>query len=147
MINCFNFDGDPKQNHVLPGFWDQNTRLIVVRSKGETVSVALAKIRKDEDGRPVIFLERALYSGTYDFHEEMLDHLFKKARNIPGNPRVAKQVFTKEETEKGEKLYSTGGYGKDEYAEALFGVRETDRVSHKGKIMNREFWPLHATGR
>lgn len=135
MTNCFNYHGDPKHTHVLTGaLGSRNFRLVIVEVDGKIRAVAPAKIRKTEDERPVIFLERGLFSGRYNFEREMLEHLEqKKARRMDQKPIVARQIMKPRPEDV--TVYSTGSYSKNEYAEALFGVRESDVVYHSARVV------------
>jgi len=136
LINCFNFHANPDQNHtILDVLGSRNKRLMIAKSGDEIVAVAVAKVRKDDEGNPVLFLERALYREGYDFQDEMLVHLSKKRAGMKLQPRIAYQIPGKAKPDD-IKVHGTGSYAKDEYAEALFGVRPEHRVWHRARLLD-----------
>jgi superfamily II DNA or RNA helicase len=138
MIDCFNYNGNPQQNStIIDPLGSKNKRLLIASQDGKVMAVTMAKIRQDEQGRPVIFLERALYRGGYDFRQEMVDHLVNsKAKKMPLPVRVAVQTpKVKGEPAAFINVSATGSYAEREYAEALFGVREEKRIRHIARVV------------
>jgi len=93
----FNPNGNPVFSQFVVGaMGSPNMKLLVVRNEsGEPVAVAMSKIKRLEDGTPVLFLERGLYRGSYDYREQMLELLRQKAKKLNPKPRVMDETFGK----------------------------------------------------
>ncbi|HNV86132.1 MAG TPA: 4-alpha-glucanotransferase, partial [Candidatus Omnitrophota bacterium] len=135
LRNCFELDGDPKLvRSLLDDLGSRNKMLVIVKANGRYQAVAIAKVKTDkkdragkaapEDGEPVLFLERILErKGGYDFEEEILEVLREtKAARMRETPLLA--VKASKSVLNPVTLWSTGGYGEEEYSEPQFRLRK-----------------------
>src|SRR5262249_15602612 len=95
------------------------------------------KVKQLEDGTPILFLERGLYRKGYDFRQEMLSHLIKKAQLMNPKPIVMDEVRGRPK-EKDPVVFGTGAYTENEYVESVFGLRRAANVKHRGRIYDPE---------
>jgi len=136
MINCFNPNGNPHFNrYILTALASRPLKLIMVRNeKGQIIAHAMMKVKKLEDGRPVLFLEKGLSEGGYDFRLEMSAFMEEKARLIESSTGMKIEVRIQRPDnrtiESDEQVYGTGLYTSDEYVEALFGWRRVGSYHH-----------------
>jgi len=146
LINCFNYHGNPMQNKtILDVLGSRNKRLLVVKEGGEIVAVAVAKMRRLEEEEPIIFLERALYRGGYDFRDEMLAHLKKKREGLSPETMISYQILHDKKKKPGDvTVYSTGSYVEHEYAEALFHEAPEQRVYHRARPIPEDVAAMQA---
>lgn len=138
LVNCFNPNGNPIfTSFVVGAMASKNMKLIVVRNEeGRVVANAMMKLRRDESGHPVLYLERGLASGAHDFREEMLELLQAKAGAMAEQcglrPRVMGQIFDRvKETDP--EVYGTGSFTESEYVEAVFHLRRGKNVRHHAR--------------
>jgi SNF2 domain-containing protein/uncharacterized protein DUF488/helicase-like protein len=138
MTNCFNPNGNPTFNQfVIAALGSKNMRMVIVREQGKIVAAAMMKVKQLEDGTPVLFLERGLYRKGYDFRQEMLDHLVKKASSMNPKPIVMDEARGKgKETDP--IVLGTGAFTESEYVESVFGIRRAKSVKHRGRIYDPE---------
>ncbi|MBF0493476.1 MAG: DUF488 domain-containing protein [Deltaproteobacteria bacterium] len=133
LLNCFNPNANPTfTQNVVAALGSKNMRLVVVREQGHIVAVAMMKVKQTEEGEAVLFLEKGLYRKGYDFRREMLDHLLKKAKTLPIPTRVATQIMG-QVREEDPTLFGTGAYTRSVYEEAVFGLRASNNVRHRGR--------------
>ena len=138
LVNCFNPNGNPTfTSFVVGAMASKNMKFIVVRNEqGRAIANAMMKLRRDESGHPVLYLERGLASGAHDFREEMLELLQAKAdamfEECGIRPRVMGQIFGPiRETDP--EVYGTGSYTEVEYVEAVFHLRRGKNVRHHAR--------------
>jgi hypothetical protein len=143
LINCFNPNGNPAfTRFVVTALGSKNMKFIVVRnSEGRAVANAMMKLRRDEGGNPVLYLENGLSSGSYDFRKEMLELLRAKAQEMGIRcgiqPKVMGQIFGKvRETDP--EIFGTGASSDHEYVEALFHFRKAATVRHHAREYSAE---------
>jgi len=137
LKNCFQVHGNPERVRALvTDLASKSRRLVVVRVGSRVVSVAIAKIVKGPDGLPLIHLEKPLSEkGGYHFEGEMLNHLHqKKLSQMNPRPGLSKDMAGRSAANK-TTVWSIGAATKDEHAEALFGFRPTERLSHPGEVI------------
>jgi len=125
LMNCFQLEGDWRLNRCLiDDLGSRNKMLVIVKAKGRPQAVAIAKIKKSEDGLPVVFLEKILHiKGSYDFRPQILAALALKVQNM-GRGTLLADTWHKKAKNPTIKVFSTGGYGEDEYSEAHFTIRK-----------------------
>ncbi|MFC2149767.1 hypothetical protein ACFLQ8_03600, partial [Candidatus Auribacterota bacterium] len=130
LVNCFQLDGDPRLvRSLIDDLGSRNKMLVTVKADNKYKAVAIAKIKKTAEGKPVIFLERILHlRGSYDFKDEILQVLAVRAQRMGKETQLAKMHDPRDENPV--ELLSTGGYGEDEYSESHFKLRKN---WHKGK--------------
>ncbi|MFH1879019.1 MAG: DUF488 family protein, partial [Candidatus Omnitrophota bacterium] len=141
LMNCFEHGNNPSAVRLLiDDLGSRNKMLVTVKAEGQYQAVAIAKIKKRENGQPVIFLERILArAGEYDFEAEMLKVLFEsKSFKMPLHPDIA--VYSKNKNDP--ELISTGGYDEDEYSEAHFQVRPNYYIREDGPY-GKNYYPSH----
>lgn len=138
LSNCFNYHGNPKHNHtIMDVLGSKNKRLIIAKRGDEIMAVAVVKVRKGSDGRPILFLERGPSRVGYDFQAEMLGHLREKREKMKPRPRLATQILGKARA--GDiQVWNTGSYADDEYSEALFGVRKEKGLHHRARLIEED---------
>ncbi|MGB2629830.1 MAG: SNF2-related protein, partial [Candidatus Omnitrophota bacterium] len=140
LMNCFELENDPEFVRALvDDLGSRNKMLVIVRASGRFQAVAMAKIKRDEQGNPAIFLERILSrEGKYDFEKEILETLYdtkvKKMR-----PETALAVMAPHGYKNPARLYSTGGYDEDEYSEAHFQLRKNYYPKKDGTVSKYTF--------
>ncbi len=135
LTNCFNPNGNPVFNQfVVAALGSKNMKMLVVREEGKVVALAMAKVKRMEDGSPVLFLERGLHRKGYDFKQEMLDHLQGIATQMNPRPIVMIQIEGKARSEDPH-VFGTGAYTGSEYVEPVFGIRDAERIKHRGRVM------------
>ena len=138
LMNCFNPNGNPVFTQFVAGaLGSKNMKMIVARdSTGRAVAHAMMKVRRDAEGAPVLYLERGLAAGAYDFRAEMLELMAAKAEEIYARcgirPRVMGQVFGKVRDTDVE-VHGTGSYTRAEYVEAVFSLRDGAHVRHHAR--------------
>lgn len=127
LYNRFQLEGEPEiVASLIDDLASRNKMLVLVKSRDRVVAVAMAKIRRTEKGKPAIFLEQIfaridLTEGHYDFRNEMLAALRRKAELM--NPHPICATLRRADDQSPMALYSTGGYGEREYSESLHGLR------------------------
>ena len=144
MINCFNPDADPFFSQwVLGALGSKNFKIILVRdsNRPETILAwAPYKVRRSlgEDGgyRPNLFLERGLSALPYNFRSEILDLLEAKKQHLQEvtgkTVDVSHQIFGRIRRSD-IKVAGTGSYTTDEYAEAVFHLRNSRSLIHMAR--------------
>jgi SNF2 family DNA or RNA helicase len=154
LTNCFNPNGNPVfTQFVLGALGSKNMKLLVVRdSEQRIVAHAMMKLRVDESKHPVLYLERGLSAGAYDFRREMLELLWAKAEHIGETsgirPRVMGQIYgSRRDTDP--EIRGTGCFTTDEYVEAVFHLRRSTHVRHYAREFTppNSAQPLHADER
>jgi hypothetical protein len=136
MTNCFNPNGNPTQNQfVTCALGSKNMKMVVVREQGKIIAIAMMKVKQlEENGEPVLFLERGLYRKGYNFRNEMLAHLLKKAQMNP-KPIVMDEVRGKHK-DSDPYVLGIGAYTELEYVEPVFALRRSrNNVRHPGRIV------------
>jgi len=138
LVDCFNAYANPEQfSTLVDDLGSRNKILAIVRDQnGHILARSVVKVKRMEDGTPVLFPERPLYLGNHDFENEILEALRKsKAKPLA----KFKTLLAKEASslKGGQKIFDTGGYGEREYFEPLFGVRSRDKgaIYHFGETM------------
>ena len=150
MINCFNPDADPYFTQwVLGALASRNFKFLVVRDDsdpGRILAGAPSKVRRTltQDSRsdtPNLFLERGLSEIPYLFRAEMLDLLAAKAQSITAETGipvdVSHQVFGRIRSSD-IRVGGTGAYTDDEYAEAVFHLRNSRSLIHMARSYDPE---------
>jgi len=134
LQNCFNYNGSPTFNQfVTTALGSRNMRLLVIREQGRIVAIAMAKVKRLEDGRPVLFLERGLSRNGEDWRPQMLRHLISRAEQMNPRPLVMEQIEGSLRLEDPE-VYGIGAYTQSEYVEPVFGLRSVNHVRHRGRV-------------
>jgi hypothetical protein len=137
MRNCFNLEAHPRQIAALvDDLIARNKMLVVVRSAGRPVSVAVVKVREGVDGQTLLHIERPLYRWGYGFEPEIARALLQT--KIP--EMTGTSVSTDRPLGSGApapvRARSTGTRGPTEYHESLFGVRpRRARVAHRAYVV------------
>lgn len=138
LVNCFNPNGNAEFN-----FWSvgaaasRNFKLLVVRDQaGREIACAAMKVRADADGKPVLFLERGMSELPYSFREQMIELVQLKAQLLSESgtqTRASSQIFGAP-NRNDLLLYGTGARSGDEYAEAVFHLRNARSVQHSAVL-------------
>jgi hypothetical protein len=144
LTNCFNPRGNPTfTQYVLTAAGSKNMKLLVVREKksGNPVAVSMFKLKKTQNGEPVLFLEAGLFHEGYSFKNEMLAFLKMKADQLGtvGPKPIVMMDVGKNTLADDPIVESTGAYTKNEYIEAVFGFRESAYAKHRGRIWNGQY--------
>jgi hypothetical protein len=148
MVNCFNPDSEPVFTQwVLGAMASKNFKLLVAREKGGSgriLAAAACKVRRVIEANgdmPALFLERGLSELPYNFRREMLELLARKATElskVTGQPvAVAHQIFGRVRASD-VRIGGTGAYTADEYAEAVFHLRNASAVVHMARLYSPE---------
>jgi hypothetical protein len=138
LTDCFNCYADPQQfSTVIDDLGSRNKILALVRENGpdgRIIARSVVKVKRLEDGTPVVFPERPLKIGSYPFENEIIKAFYatKMKELEPFHVQVGLAGNMKD---KRVKMFSTGGYGDAEYVEALFGVRSHDREIFHGGVL------------
>ncbi len=146
LTDCFNCYANPDQtsaladelgsrNKILALVWDKNKDHILAR--------AVLKVKRTEQGTPVLFPERPLHVGGYNFEPEILEAIrrSKMEELSPFGARLAREGKppAKDQPESRAWLYETGGYGDWEYFEPLFKMlnrkARTVPIHHRGELL------------
>ena len=136
LKNCFNLTANVNQIATLvDDLASRNKMLAVVRSGGSIVSVAMLKVRRTLDGKPVLMIERPLERRGYGFEKEIAQALEMTKLHEMSDTAIAMDLRSGHVGETVD-LYSTGARGPTEYHEALFGWRRRNQeVRHKAVIV------------
>lgn len=159
LVDCFNAFGNPDQtagliddlgsrNKILALVWPKSVPLDSqgrpdLQYKDRILARVVVKVKRTEDGTPVLFPERPLAAGAYRFEPEILEALkqAKMPELAPLGVRLGREGKSpsKKKPETRIWLYDTGGYGEWEYFEPLFKImRRPDRsepIHHRGEIL------------
>lgn len=136
MIDCLSASGDPKQTRALIDLLgSRNKRVVIVRDAAtdEILSRGIVKVRRDGEDNPTLHLERPLGRRGLRYEAQMLEHLRQKReamRDAGGRTTITRRAKPHQERERGIELLPTGSFGKFEYVEDLFGVRESGSVRY-----------------
>lgn len=101
LINCFNPNGNPVFNQfVVSALGSKNMKMYVVTDdKGNEIGGAMYKVKQNDDGDPVLFLERGVSSTVHKFRNEMLALMeakaVKTAQEADVKPDVMNQIYGK----------------------------------------------------
>jgi len=146
MVNCFNPNGNPTFNQfVITALASKNMRLVVVKARlkpggpKQIVAAAMCKVKSLEGEEPLLFLERGLSRLGYDFRNEMLAHLMMKKAQIEENSDQELIVLDEvrgRAKDKDPYVYGIGAFTENEYVEPVFGLRQSKKVKHRGRIAN-----------
>jgi len=125
MKNCFHLAAGVKQIACLvDDLASRNKMLAIVRVDGREAAVAMVKVKKTEDGAPVIMIERPLYRWGYNFEKEIAKAIEMSKLPDMRNTAIAGDWYkTSDKNKKPVTLYTTGARGPDEYHETLWGPR------------------------
>gem|GEM_PF-6356648 len=135
LRNCFELDGDPKLvRSLLDDLGSRNKMLVIVKANGRYQAVAIAKIKTDkkdqtgnaapENGEPVLFLEKILSrKDDYHFEDEILEVL-RETKAVRMRQALSLAIGAGQSTANPVTLWSTGGYGEEEYSEPQFRLRK-----------------------
>jgi hypothetical protein len=146
MVNCFNPNGNPTFNQfVVTALASKNMRLVVVKARlkpggpKQIVAAAMCKVKALEDDEPVLYLERGLQRLGYDFRAEMLAHLEMKKADM--EERSDQELVVLDEVrgkakDRDPEVYGIGAFTENEYVEPVFGLRQSKKVKHRGRIAN-----------
>jgi hypothetical protein len=144
LMNCYNPNADPAFTQWVIGACGTPAFKIVVTTDlrtREILSPAPLKIRTGVSASrhsvTNFFLERGPFAGSYDFRKESLDLVSRKAQRM--YEKFGEQIPTCHQV-LGRKrrtdviLEGIGAFTDTEYAEAVFGLRNANRISHIGRV-------------
>lgn len=143
LTDCFNCYADPQQfSTLIDDLGSRNKILALVREggpDGRILARSVVKVKRSEDGKPVIFPERPLKIGNYSFENEILKAFYasKMTELKKFGTELGREGKFKDQRVK---MFATGGYGDSEYIEPLFSVRSHDQeIYHRGVIVTHLF--------
>ncbi|MBL7685036.1 MAG: hypothetical protein JNK65_03255 [Deltaproteobacteria bacterium] len=161
LINCLIPNGDTKYTRgLIDLIASKNKRVLLAKNKkGEILSVAVVKVRQDENEKPVLHLERPFGIKGHSYQAQMLEHVKQKRSQMLGKSEVrvldpskklnggagmteegqktseiaiTRQIRNSKEKEKSIRLKSTGSFARYEHTEDLFDVWVEKNVEHGG---------------
>lgn len=132
LVGCMNADGNPKHySTIVDDLSSRNKILAVVEDeKGRPLARAIVKIKRLEDGRPVVFVEKALGQGAIPYEDVILSALQKSKMPSLEEHGARLGRARRRAGEVTVNVHETGGYSAREYFEPLFGIR--DRTKGRG---------------
>ncbi|MBI4403940.1 MAG: DEAD/DEAH box helicase [Deltaproteobacteria bacterium] len=138
LVNCFNQDGNPEfTQNVVTTLGSPHMKLFVAKDEaGNLLGVAVMKVKKADDGSPVLYLEQGMEARDRTAVRGALEQAVKaKAMGLSGLgiPTVGYTELGSAPPSQSRQVRGIGAFTEAEYVESVFGLRRSNNVRHRGR--------------